>query len=59
VSRPRDTEDLLREAAPRVLAAVQRRFGDFADSGDAAQEAMLAATQQWPARESTATRSAG
>lgn len=25
-----DVEDLLREAAPRVLAAVVRRFGDFA-----------------------------
>ncbi|MGZ5324346.1 MAG: RNA polymerase sigma factor [Solirubrobacterales bacterium] len=48
MSRPRDIEDLLREAAPQVLAAVLRRFGDFADSEDAVQEAMLAATQQWP-----------
>jgi RNA polymerase sigma factor (sigma-70 family) len=48
VSRPRDIEDLLREAAPQVLAAVVRRFGDFADAEDAVQEAMLAATQQWP-----------
>ena len=48
MSRPRDIEDLLREAAPRVLAAVVRRFGDFADSEDAVQEAMIAATQQWP-----------
>jgi RNA polymerase sigma factor (sigma-70 family) len=48
VSRPRDIEDLLREAAPEVLAAVVRRFGDFADADDAVQEAMLAATQQWP-----------
>jgi predicted RNA polymerase sigma factor len=48
VSRPRDIEDLLRAAAPQVLAAVVRRFGDFADSEDAAQEAMVAATQQWP-----------
>jgi RNA polymerase sigma factor (sigma-70 family) len=48
VSRPREIEDLLREAAPQVLAAVLRRFGDFPDSEDAVQEAMLAATQQWP-----------
>jgi RNA polymerase sigma factor (sigma-70 family) len=50
VSRPRDIEDLLREAAPQVLAAVVRRFGDFADSEDAVQEAMVDATQQWPRR---------
>src|SRR6478609_9144264 len=46
--RPADTEDLLREAAPRVLAAVVRRFGDFADSEDAVQEAMIDAARQWP-----------
>jgi RNA polymerase sigma factor (sigma-70 family) len=50
VRRPADTEDLLREAAPRVLAAVVRRFGDFADSEDAVQEAMLDASRQWPAQ---------
>jgi RNA polymerase sigma factor (sigma-70 family) len=43
-------EDLLREATPRVLAAVVRRFGDFADSEDAVQEALLAAATQWPAQ---------
>jgi predicted RNA polymerase sigma factor len=48
VSRTRDIEDLLRDAAPRVLAAVARRFDDFADAEDATQKAMLAATQQWP-----------
>jgi RNA polymerase sigma factor (sigma-70 family) len=48
VSWPREIEDLLRDAAPRVLAPVARRFGDFADAEDATQEAMLAATQQWP-----------
>jgi DNA-directed RNA polymerase specialized sigma24 family protein len=42
----RDAEDLLREAAPRVLAAVVRRFGNFADSEDAVQEAMIDATRQ-------------
>jgi RNA polymerase sigma factor (sigma-70 family) len=45
-----DIEDLLREAAPRVLAAVVRRFGDFADSEDAVQEAMIDAAGQWPAQ---------
>ncbi|MBS1891662.1 MAG: sigma-70 family RNA polymerase sigma factor [Actinobacteria bacterium] len=43
-----EVEDLLREAAPRVLAAVVRRFGDFADSEDAVQEAMIDAARQWP-----------
>jgi RNA polymerase sigma factor (sigma-70 family) len=41
-------EDLLRELAPRVLGAVIRRFGDFAAAEDAVQEALLAATVQWP-----------
>ncbi len=44
------TEDLLRESAPRVLAALVRRFGDFADCEDAVQEAMIEAAGQWPAR---------
>ena len=48
MSRPRDIEGLLHDAAPRVLAAVARRFGDFADAEDATQEAMLAAALQWP-----------
>ena len=48
--RAADNEDLLREAAPRVLAAVVRRFGDFADSEDAVQEAMVDASRQWPAQ---------
>ncbi len=48
VSATRDIEDLLRDAAPRVLAAVARRFGDFTDAEDATQEAMLVAAQQWP-----------
>jgi DNA-directed RNA polymerase specialized sigma24 family protein len=34
-------EDLLREAAPQVLAAVVRRFGHFADSEDPVQDALL------------------
>jgi RNA polymerase sigma factor (sigma-70 family) len=31
-----------------VLGAVVRRYGDFATSEDAVQEALLAAAQQWP-----------
>lgn len=42
-------EDLLRTVAPQVLAAVTRRYGDFDACEDAVQEALLAATQQWPA----------
>jgi len=43
------TEDLLRQLTPRVLGAVVRRYGDFADAEDAVQEALLAAATQWPA----------
>ncbi len=43
------TEDLLRELAPRVLGALVRRYGDFADCEDAVQEALLAAATSWPA----------
>jgi RNA polymerase sigma factor (sigma-70 family) len=42
------TEDLLRELAPRVLGAVLRRYGDFANAEDAVQEALLAAVTTWP-----------
>ena len=45
-----DAEGPLRESAPRVLAAVVRRFGDFADAEDAVQEAMIDAARQWPAQ---------
>ena len=41
-------EDLLRTAAPQVLAAVARRYGDFDAAEDAVQEALLAASRQWP-----------
>jgi RNA polymerase sigma factor (sigma-70 family) len=43
-------EGLLREAAPQALAAVARRFGDFAEAEDAVQEAMVDAARQWPAQ---------
>src|SRR5216684_1392667 len=41
-------EHLLRELAPLVLGAVIRRFGDFAASEDAVQEALIAAATRWP-----------
>jgi RNA polymerase sigma factor (sigma-70 family) len=49
-ARNREVEGLLRESAPRVLAAVARRFGDFAEAEDAVQEAMIDAARQWPAQ---------
>lgn len=39
----------LRHLAPQVLGAVVRRYGDIGASEDAVQEALLAATSQWPA----------
>jgi RNA polymerase sigma factor (sigma-70 family) len=44
------TEDLLRELAPQVLAALVRRYGygRFHLCEDASQEALLAAALQWP-----------
>ena len=42
-------EDLLRRSAPRVLAALVRRYGHFDTAEDAVQEALLAAATQWPA----------
>jgi RNA polymerase sigma factor (sigma-70 family) len=45
---PAHVETLLRDLAPLALGSVVRRYGDFAEAEDAVQEAMLAATQQWP-----------
>ncbi|HEY0536296.1 MAG TPA: DUF6596 domain-containing protein [Actinoplanes sp.] len=42
-------EGLLRELAPQVLGALVRRHGQFDACEDAVQEALLAATVQWPA----------
>jgi RNA polymerase sigma factor (sigma-70 family) len=42
-----DIGDLLRQLAPQVLAAVARRYTDFAAGEDAVQEAMIAAAEQW------------
>jgi RNA polymerase sigma factor (sigma-70 family) len=41
-------EHLLRELAPQALGAMVRRFHDFASAEDAVQEALLAASVQWP-----------
>jgi len=42
-------EDLLRELTPQVLGALVRRHGQFEGCEDAVQEAILAASVQWPA----------
>jgi predicted RNA polymerase sigma factor len=48
VSGPEAIGDLLRECAPRVLAALVRSYGQFDACEDAVQEALLAASRQWP-----------
>ncbi len=44
----RSAQQQLRELAPRVLAALVRRYRDFTAREDAVQEALAAAAQQWP-----------
>ena len=41
-------ERLLRDLAPEVLGALVRHYGDFDTCEDAVQEALLAASMQWP-----------
>lgn len=41
-------EHLLRDLAPQVLGVMARRHRDFAAAEDAVQEALLAASIQWP-----------
>ncbi|MBB6553610.1 hypothetical protein HD593_008405 [Nonomuraea rubra] len=41
-------EDLLRRLAPQALGTLIRRYGDFDACEDAVQEALLAASVQWP-----------
>jgi RNA polymerase sigma factor (sigma-70 family) len=50
VTHPSDAtiENLLRELAPQVLGSTVRRFKDFAAAEDAVQEALAAASVQWP-----------
>lgn len=45
----RRVEDLLRGLAPEVLGVLVRRYGHFDLAEDAVQEALLAASRQWPA----------
>jgi RNA polymerase sigma factor (sigma-70 family) len=42
-------QHLLRELAPQVLGVMIRRYRDFAACEDAVQEALVAASLQWPA----------
>lgn len=50
-------DHLLRACAPEVLAALVRRHGRFDECEDAVQEALVAATRQWP-RDGTPDRPA-
>jgi RNA polymerase sigma factor (sigma-70 family) len=43
-----ELDDLLRQLTPQVLGAVVRRYGNFDLAEDATQEALLAASVQWP-----------
>lgn len=43
-----DAVRALREAAPSALAVLVRRYGDFEACEDAMQEALIAASAQWP-----------
>ncbi len=45
----RTLEDTLRDAAPRVLGVLLRRYGDFGSCEDAVQEALIAAATTWQA----------
>jgi RNA polymerase sigma factor (sigma-70 family) len=43
-----DAVRALRDAAPSALAVLVRRYGDFEACEDAMQEALIAASSQWP-----------
>lgn len=43
-------EDVWRRETPHILAALIRRYGDFAACEDAVQEALIEASRQWPGR---------
>jgi len=47
-SAPEPIGDLLRPLAPQVLGALMRRYGRLDACEDAVQEALLAASTQWP-----------
>jgi RNA polymerase sigma factor (sigma-70 family) len=44
----RVADDIWRAATPQVVAALVRRYGDFDRAEEATQEALLAASVQWP-----------
>ncbi|MGL5851507.1 MAG: RNA polymerase sigma factor [Phycicoccus sp.] len=44
----RHVDLIWRRETPHVLAALVRRYGRFEDAEDAVQEALLAASEQWP-----------
>src|SRR5687767_2072 len=44
-----ETARLLRDLTPLVLGVLVRRYRDFAGCEDAVQEALVAASRQWPA----------
>lgn len=44
-----EQEDVWRRETPHVLAALLRKYGDMDGCEDAVQEALLAATEKWPA----------
>jgi len=48
VTGPGTFENLLRDLAPQVLGMLVRRYGQFDAAEDAVQEALLAASVQWP-----------
>jgi RNA polymerase sigma factor (sigma-70 family) len=50
VTSDRGGEDLFRRLAPQVLGALVRRYGHFSACEDAVQEALIAASMQWPDR---------
>ena len=43
-----ELEDVWRREAPHVVTALVRRYGHFDDAEDATQEALFAASVQWP-----------
>jgi RNA polymerase sigma factor (sigma-70 family) len=46
--RASNVEGRLRDLAPQVLAVLARRYGQFDACEDAVQDALLAASRQWP-----------
>jgi predicted RNA polymerase sigma factor len=54
-----DVDGLLRQLTPQVLGALVRRYSQFDACEDAVQEALLAASAQWPEEGPRATRAPG